>query len=314
MEGRMLRATLTFVRRGEDLVTATSLAVLDAPDEDFLARHVARLREVTAAEDALLSRFQHGSAIPKLLDDLRGADEKQFVDTSAGLATRLHDSMEQSTKPAPGVLAIIISGPDGKDPDVTSILKLDAIPELARYLVKAGQVRLNIVRDLLPAPGDLQKGISVPDERGTSEAIVIDRNPSAARYFFNAYELQVSSSPRESEKALSEAIVEGLPRTKRAEAMKFVAALSGPADEIAKQVKDRYPSVEINRKELGGNGGLGGRIRQNKVAAHMLRYRGDGITVIVPYERLDRVTGPQQVAGGWEMRIRFSARPKEETS
>lgn len=37
----MLRATLTFVRRGEALVTATSLAVLDAPDEDFLARHVA---------------------------------------------------------------------------------------------------------------------------------------------------------------------------------------------------------------------------------------------------------------------------------
>src|SRR4030095_17149451 len=93
------RATLTFVRRGEDLVAATSLAVLDSPDEDFLARHVARLREVTAAEDALLSRFQHGSAIPKLLGDLRGADEKQFVDISSALATRLHDS--KSTKPAP---------------------------------------------------------------------------------------------------------------------------------------------------------------------------------------------------------------------
>jgi hypothetical protein len=100
--------------------------LLDAPDEDFLARHVAKLREVTAAEDALLSRFQHGSAIPKLLDDLRGTDEKQFVDISTGLATRLHDSMEQSTKLGPGVPAIIVSGPAGKDPDVTSILKLDA--------------------------------------------------------------------------------------------------------------------------------------------------------------------------------------------
>jgi hypothetical protein len=310
----MLRATLTFVKRGEALVAATSLAVLDTPDEDFLARHVAKLREATVAEDALLSRFQHGSAIPKLLDDLRGAEEKQFVDISAGLATRLHDSMEQSTKPGPGVLAIVVSGPDDKDPDVTSILKLDAIPELARYLVDAGQVKLNIVRDLLPAPGDLQKGISIPDERGTSAAIVIDRNPSAARYFFNAYELQVSYSPRESEKALSEAIVQGLPRTKRAEAMKFVTTLSGPANEVAQQVKERYPTVEITRKELGGNGGLGGRIRQNKVAAHMLRYRGDGITVAVPYERLGRISGPKQVAGGWELRIRFSAQPEEETS
>jgi hypothetical protein len=65
----MLRTTLTFVSRGEALVTATSLAVLDSPDQDFLARHVAKLRDVTSAEDALLSRFQHGSAIPKLLGE-----------------------------------------------------------------------------------------------------------------------------------------------------------------------------------------------------------------------------------------------------
>jgi hypothetical protein len=310
----MLKATLTFVRRGEPLVAATSLAVLDAPDADFLARHVGKLRDAAAEEDAYLSKFQHGSGIPTLLSDLRGATDQDFVALSAGLAARLHASMEQSTRPGPGVLAIIVSGQDGPDPEYTSILKLDAIPELGRYLVQGGQVTLNIVRDLLPAPGDLQKGITVPDERGTSDAIVIDRNPSAARYFFNAFELQVSSSARESEKALSEVIVSGVPQAQRAEAMRFVADLSGPAEQVAERVKERYPNVEIERKELGRDGGLGGYIRPNKVAAHRLRYRGDGITVVVPYERLDRITGPRQVAGGWELTIRFSTRPDEETS
>jgi hypothetical protein len=226
----VLRATLTFVRREEDLVVAASMAELDAADADFLARHVTKLREAAAEEDALLSRFHQGSGVPALMQSLRTVSDQEFIEISGGLATRLHESMKQSTKPGPGVLAIIASGEGGNTPTISSVLKLDAIPELAKYLLEAGQVKLSVVRDLLPAPGDLQKGISMPDGRGTSDAIVIDRNQSAARYFFNAYELQVSHTPGESEKALSDAIVKGVPRGQRAEAMKFVADLSGPAE------------------------------------------------------------------------------------
>jgi hypothetical protein len=310
----VLRATLTFVKREQELVVATSMAELDAPDADFLARHVSKLREAAAEEDALLSRFHQGSGIPALMKSLLTVSDQEFIEISGGFATRLHESMKQSTKPGPGVLTIIASGDDEKTPTVSSVLKLDAIPELASYLLEAGQVKLSVVKDLLPAPGDLQKGISLPDGRGTSDAVVIDRNPSAARYFFNAYELQVSHSPRESEKALSDVIVKGVPREKRAEAMKFVAELSGPADKVAAQVKKQYPEVQIDRKELGAQGDLGGYIRPKKVAGHLTRFRGDGITVVVPYERLDRITGPEQVGGGWEMTIRFTAKPEEETS
>jgi hypothetical protein len=310
----MLRATLTFVKREEAPVLATSMAVLDDPDADFLARHVTKLREAVAEEDALFTRFHQGAAIPGLMKKLLGASDEDFIDISGGLATRLHESMKQSTKPGPGVLAIIASGPDADKPTISSVLKLDAIPELARYLLDQGQVKLSVVRDLLPAPGDLQKGISLPDDRPTSDAIVIDRNQSAALYFFNAYELQVSHTPTESEKALGDAIVKGVPRAKRAEAMKFVADLSGPADKVAAQVKERYPSVQVDRKELGGQGELGGYIRPKKVAGHLTRFRGDGITVVVPHERLGRIKGPTKVAGKWEMTIQFTAKPEEETS
>ncbi len=60
--------------------------------------------------------------------------------------------------------------------------------------------------------------------------------------------------------------------------------------------------------------GVGGFIRQNKVAAHRRRYMGDAIVVVVPWDRLGQVTGPRQVGDGWEMTIRFSARPQEDTS
>jgi hypothetical protein len=72
--------------------------------------------------------------------------------------------------------------------------------------------------------------------------------------------------------------------------------------------------VQIDREELGAGGALGGYIRPKKVAAHLTRFRGDGIVVTVPYERLDRIRGPEQVAGGWQMTIRFTTEPEEEIS
>jgi hypothetical protein len=311
----MLNATLTFVQKKEALVAAKSWAELDPDDVDFLSRHVDKLRDAAGAEDQLISRFQPGAGVPRLLGKLLTASEEEFVAISADLATRLQASMDQSTTPSPGVLAIIVSGTQGSAPAWVSVLKLDAISEAASFEFDQGQVTLRVLRDLLPAPGQLQKGVSWPDPRGTaSDAIVIDRNQSLGQYFFNAYELQVSPTPAVSERVLAEAIVQGVDRSKRVQAMQFAASLGGRADEVAAQVKQQYPSVQIDREELGAGGALGGYIRPKKVAAHLTRFRGDGIVVTVPYERLDRIRGPERVAGGWQMTIRFTTEPEEEIS
>lgn len=311
----MLNATLTFLQKKVALVTATSWAELDPDDVDFLSRHVNKLRDEAGAEDQLITRFQPGSGIPDMLSKLLTASEEEFVAISADLGARLQASMDQSTTPSPGVLAIIVSGPQGSAPAWVSVLKLDAISEAASFEFDQGQVTLRVLRDLLPAPGQLQKGISWPDPRRTvSDAIVIDRNQSVGQYFFNAYELQVSPTPAVSERVLAEAIVQGVDRGERVQAMQFAASLGGRADEVAAQVKQRYPSVHIDRNELGADGALGGYIRPKKVAAHLTRFRGDGIVVTVPYERLDRITGPEQAAGGWQMTIRFTTEPEEEIS
>ena len=310
----MLNATLTFVKRKEQLVTANSWARLDPDDVDFLSRHVKSLRDAAGVEDQLVTRFQPGSGIPALLAKLLVAGQKEFIEISAELATRLQESMDQSTTPSPGVLAIIVSG-QGAAPECASVLKLDAISEAASFEFEKGQVTLNVLRELLPAPGQLQKGISWPDpRRSISDAVVIDRNQSLAQYFFNAYELQVSPPPAVSERALGDAILHGVGRDKRAEAMQFAATLSGRADVVAAEVKLRYPSVEIDRADLGAEGALGGYIRPKKVAGHLTRFRGDGIVVTVPHEQLDRITGPDRTAGRWRMTITFDGRPEEEIS
>jgi hypothetical protein len=172
----MLNANLTFVKRKEQLVTATSWARLDPDDVDFLSRHVKSLRDAAGTEDQLVTRFQPGSGIPALLAKLLVAGQQEFIEISAELATRLQESMDQSTTPSPGVLAIIVSGQDGA-PECASVLKLDAISEAASFEFDKGQVTLNVLRELLPAPGQLQKGISWPDpRRSISDAVVIDRN------------------------------------------------------------------------------------------------------------------------------------------
>jgi hypothetical protein len=64
-----------------------------------------------------------------------------------------------ATNPSVGVLAVVVSG-DGQKADTASVLKLDAVSEAASYKFVGGQVRLSVLRDLLPAPGQLQKGLS----------------------------------------------------------------------------------------------------------------------------------------------------------
>jgi hypothetical protein len=308
----VLRATLTYVRRKEPLSVASALATLGEDDIDFLGRHVQELRKAADLQNALLSRFQSGSGVPDLLRALLTADDDQFLEISAGLTKRLYASMDQATTPKPGVLAVIVT--DAASADAASVLKLDAISEAASFAFVAGQVKLNVLRNLLPAPGDLQKGISLPDPRDTSDAVVIDRNQTAAQYFFNAFELRVSSTPREAEHALAEAIIQNVSQAEQREALSYAASLSGRAEDVAAQVQKKYSSVVIDRRELGAVGVPGGFIRPNKVATHKIRFRGDGIDVLVPHDRLDRITGPAPSQGGWELKIRFSGKPEVQSA
>jgi len=143
-----------------------------------------------------------------------------------------------------------------------------------------------------------------------SDAIVLERNASAARYFFNACELDVSLRSNEVEKALQRVLIQ-VPRERRSAVAAEIAQLSGPVEEVAAAIKQREPDISTDLPELGGGGRLGGLVRPGKLAAGRTRFSADGIEVRVPYDLLVRVS-IQSHGAGWQMTIEFTTRPTEE--
>lgn len=273
-------AALAFVSAKQPLVAPEAPAELGADDTDYLQRHVDKLRAEASAADSLRSRFKAGSNMEQLLQELRDKDDASFVAASAIVAQRVKDAMDASTNPSPGVLAVVRSSVD-ESAQAVSILKLDAINEAALYALEPHRIRLSVLRDLLPAPGDLHKGVSWPDPRPVSDAIALERNRRAARYFFNACELDVSLRSNEAEKALQRVLMQ-VPRDQRPAVAAQIAQLSGPVEEVAEAIKQRVPDVSTDLPELGGRGRLGGLVRPGKVAAGKTRFSADGINVYVP--------------------------------
>jgi len=301
-------AALAFVSAKQPLVVPEALAELGAEDADYLQRHVDKLRAEASAADSLRSRFKAGSNMEELLQQLRDKDDASFVAATEIIAQRVKDAMDASTNPSPGVLAVVRSTTE-ESAQVVSILKLDAINEAALYALEPHRIRLSVLRDLLPAPGDLHKGVSWPDPRPVSDAIVLERNARAARYFFDACQLDISLRSNEAEKALQRVLMQ-VPRERRPAVAAEIAQLSGPVEEVAAAIKQRVPDIATDLPELGSRGRLGGLIRPGKLAAAKTRFSADGIEVSVPHDRLDRVS-IQPHGAAWQMTIDFTTRPTE---
>jgi 37-kD nucleoid-associated bacterial protein len=302
-------AALAFVSAKQPLVAPEAPAELDADDADYLQRHVDKLQAEASAADSLRSQFKAGSIMEQLLQQLRDKDDASFVEATAIIAGRVKDAMDASTNTSPGVLAVVRS-PIDESAQAVSILKLDAINEAARFALEPHRIRISVLRHLLPAPGDLHKGVSWPDPRPVSDAIVLERNASAARYFFNACELDVSLRSKEAEKALHRVLIQ-VPRERRPAVAAEIAQLSGPVEKLAAAIKQREPDISTDLPELGSGGRLGGLVRPGKLAAGRTRFSGDGIDVLVPYDLLGRVS-IQPHGGGWQMTIGFTTQPTEE--
>ena len=105
------------------------------------------------------------------------------------------------------VVAFLTTG--SSPADATSLLKLDAEIEAAHLEQTKQGIRLRVFQDLLPQPGELQKGISWPDPRAPqSDVIVLDhvKAGTAAYYFQNAMHIDASARAVDTERALLDAI------------------------------------------------------------------------------------------------------------
>lgn len=300
-------ATLTFVSAKEEPLLPPELAELDAIEADFLERHVSALRGFADKAEGPRSKFQRGSNTKDLFATMLTTDAEGFVEGAGVIVERLVTQMRGSTTPKPGILAIVSSGEN--EAIHLSVLKLEAIHEAAEFERRSrGRIKLKVLKELLPAPGGLKKGISWPDPRRASDAIVQDTNITSAQYFFNACQLDVSPKATETEKELFDALVSQVPKNQLRAAVAAAARHSGPADRVIREIREELPELQADRRALGV-GGLAGPIREGQLLGRKVRLSADGIDITVPTDRLDRVSDPVQEGGQWIVTIRFDSRP-----
>jgi len=294
--------------RGKKVVDPGLVAF--GPDEaDFLARHVQKVRTLTDASARAI--FSQGSRIPLLLDELRTAADTEFETTAKTLQDALAATMRGSTNASDCVFATVLTSVAGGPGEEVTLLKLDAVVEAARMeFLSTGRVTLKVLKELLPEPGRLQKALSWPDPRAVSDAIAIDTNVTSARYFENAFNLQVSPKSTQAESELTKVIVEHVPATRIPDAFSAASALTGPMDEVLGELSEHgFPELAQSAQETSADPRPTGLVRLNKIAARNIVWRADGAEVRVPPHMAANVTVEPDDNDGWRIILKTRTRP-----
>jgi hypothetical protein len=280
--------------RGANVILP-ALSTLTDDEQDFLGRHVSYVRGLPTNDNTVYCVFRPGSATRAALDlALTGTDD-QFLQIATEMVEALAAAMRASPKAKDNcVVALVTSTPaGGPSAEYVTFLKLDAKIEAAHLeQAEKGGIRLHVFRDLLPAPGDMQKGVSWPDPREPkSELILHDTNSGeAARYFGNAFSLTISSKAIETERTLVTELVKQLGPARAVEAVALVDEQGGRADAVAATLQATYADFDATARPLGGGGGLAGEIRPHQLGSHKLSFSADGIELRVPVGRMGAVS------------------------
>jgi hypothetical protein len=268
--------------RGERVVNPNVVEV--GPDEaDFLSGHVEKARRIVSS--SARGVFSAGATTPGLLERLvTTADDAEYEAVSKTLQDALASAMKGSTA-KDCVFAVVRAHdevPDSK-PHVT-LLKLDAVVDAARMELVKGHVTFEVLHELLPEPGRLQKALSWPDPRATSQVIMHDTNFSHAQYFERACQADVSKKSTETEAQLAEAIYDAVPLESVPDAIERAADLSGTLDEVLTTLSEDFPQLADPAAEVATAERPPGIVRPNKVRTQRLVWRADGVELRVPPE------------------------------
>jgi len=279
------------LKRGSHLIDPV-VNVLTKEEDDYLSRHVAELRRAHEDDGAIRAKFRVASTTHADLRRAQSGSDDEFLEVAVRMVHSLAATMRSSPRAKEDCVVALLTEPKGaKKPSVT-FLKLDARIEAAHLeRVKSGGIRLHVFQDLLPAPGDMQKGISWPDPRSPeSDLILVDTNRGdAALYFSNAFSLDISSRAQTTETQLVDELVRQLGPARASKAA-ALAREGGKADEIVAKIKTEYPEFEATARSIGGPGGLPGVVRPGALDDRKRVFTADGIELRLPLARFDVVS------------------------
>lgn len=289
-------ALAVITERGKKVVEPT-ISDLDEAEEDFLERHVSELRLQTRVGDAR-GRFATGSGLLAEIElGVSGSDD-QFIEVAKAMVARLAAAMQKVHATSSCVVALVVQASVTGSAHV-SLLKLDAEIEAAQLeQTKEGAIKLHVFDDLLPSPGEIQKGFSWPDPRAPeSELVVLDkvRHGSATKYFQTAFGIDASPRPKDTEDALVREILD-LPSAERAAAIQAVGE-GGPADGVVDRIRSSVASFDPGSEELGGQGRMAGFVRPGFSATARATFEADGIEISVPLSKADAIESHPEGTG-----------------
>lgn len=279
--------------RGAEVILPT-MSTLTDDEQDYLGRHVSYVRGLPASDNTVYCVFRPGAVLPAGLQRALTGTDDDFLQLATDMVEALAATMRASPRAKENCVVALLTSTQIGSPtaEYVTFLKLDAKIEAAHLeKAKQGGITLHVFKDLLPAPGDMQKGLSWPDPRSpASELILHDTNSGeAALYFGNAFLLSISSRAIETEKTMVKELVKQLGPARAAEVVALVDEKGGRADEIVAVVKEQYATFEPTLRPLGGGGGLPGVIRPHQLSSQKLIFTADGIELRVPISRLGAV-------------------------
>jgi hypothetical protein len=306
---QVITCALGVVQKRGNAVVDPAVVTLGPLEMDYLARHVTKVRETTSSGGRSL--FIRPANTPTLLETLRTtASDPHFGATAKTLQDALARSMRTSTNAKDCVFAAVRAVAVTGGENHVTLLKLDAIVEAAqmRWIAKKG-ISFEVLKELLPEPGKLQKALSWPDPRPSSDVIMLDTNFAAAQYFEIAYQVQVSPKSVEAEDRLLRILSSKLPSTELPRAVDEAAALSGPLDEVLSTLVESHPELAGAAAEVSADSRPAGIVRANKIAARHVIWKAEGLEVRASPSLVPNVTKIRTPRGTWTLTIETSDEP-----
>jgi hypothetical protein len=303
---KALRVALGLIQNRGGTTLPPGLVAFGATESDFLARHVGKVRTLTEASARAI--FRGSSYVATLLPTLLTSTDAEFTAAAQSLQDRLAKTMKATTSAADCVFALVTTGDSA--PEHVTILKLDAVVEAARTSIEKGQVSLTVLKDLIPDPGRLQKALSWPDTRASSDVVMIDTNVTHAQYFENAFDVLISPRSQEAEETLQSEVIARVPIADLPQALEDAGKLDGPLDDVLEKLAKTYPTLSEVAVRTHTDPKPSGIIRPNKVAALPITFEADGAKLVVPPGMIGSVTIEKDPNGnGWRLIITSRTEP-----
>lgn len=309
---RIIKVTYAKVAH-QQAVHQLTLRPHDAGVDAFLIDHIRELQSKTRGNVAPLARFT-SEAAHDLFKSLQSGTDEEFLNAAHSLTANLVGEMDG--RAATGLFVCVrVVEHDGAMS--AAALKLQVVTEHAAKLeqVESGELTLAAVRDVLDAPGDLQKGAVIDDPRAGSDVIIGDRLAQDAAYFPRALGIRTEQRAVDTAANLITAVAahdQGVART-------LITVLPqippGPTGEVLEQASARVP--ELTKDVIADVTATLARLprpvnRVDTAAPVRTQIIADGVTVNFGPAAAQRVRVERDQMEGWRVVILSDAEPRIE--